>query len=171
MILLTPSRVMPYSHHNQGSAAQTPDTSNAERISYALPLPSHPYPPLAALPGHPSQSPALDWGCAVSTTAEKATLRTESLAMLRKWLKPGDTVYTILRHVSKSGMCRDIGMVILTPEGPLHPNYAIAEALGLSRHGDAVRIKGCGMDMGFDIVHSLAQVLFKDGTALKHSWL
>lgn len=28
----------------------------------------------------------------------------ESLAQLRKWLKPGDIIYTVLRHRSTSGM-------------------------------------------------------------------
>lgn len=37
--------------------------------------------------------------------------REEAVAQLRKMLKPGDTVHTILRHVSKSGMSRRIDLV------------------------------------------------------------
>ena len=37
--------------------------------------------------------------------------RDEAIANLREILKPGDTVYTILRHVSKSGMSRVIDAV------------------------------------------------------------
>ena len=34
----------------------------------------------------------------------KAAELAQSLAMLHKYLKPGDTVHCILRHVSRSGM-------------------------------------------------------------------
>lgn len=44
------------------------------------------------------------------TDAEREEARTQLL----KWLKPGDTVYTVLRHVSRSGMQREIGVVLLT---------------------------------------------------------
>lgn len=30
--------------------------------------------------------------------------REEAITKLREWIKPGDTVYTILDHVSSSGM-------------------------------------------------------------------
>ncbi len=100
--------------------------------------------------------------------------REEALARLREWLKPGDTVYTILRHVSKSGMSRDIGIVIFRDGSPLHPNHAVACVLGLTLKRDAVRINGCGMDMGFEIVYNLCQCVFpgkRPSSALKHEWL
>ena len=94
--------------------------------------------------------------------------RDESIAKLREWIKAGDTVYTILRHVSKSGMQREIGVVINLAKqsqgGPLHPNYSISRALGY-RLGkrDGVVVDGCGMDMGFEIVYNLSRVLHPDG--------
>jgi hypothetical protein len=119
--------------------------------------------------------------------------RAEALAQLREWLHPGDTVYTILDHVSASGMSRAIRVVIpcvvgrsvestapgskptdyvrrdsLTTEF-LHPNYAVGKALGLRhwrRHGheqDALVIGGCGMDMGFHLVYELSYALFGSG--------
>jgi hypothetical protein len=42
----------------------------------------------------------------------KDTARQEAIAQLREWIKPGDTVYTIVRHVSRSGMQRTIGVVL-----------------------------------------------------------
>lgn len=90
----------------------------------------------------------------------------ESFANLRKWLKPGDTVYTILDHVSRSGMSRDIRVVLLKSENgeaiASHPNYSVACVLGYPRasRGDGLRVGGCGMDMGFHIVHSLGYALF-----------
>jgi len=113
----------------------------------------------------------------------------EAFANLRKWLKPGDTVHTILDHVSRSGMSRNIRVVILRDGEALHPNYAVSVLLGYSRakHGDGMVVGGCGMDMGFSIVHSLGYALFgeeaekgtgKDANALrkaiyeadKHYW-
>ena len=98
---------------------------------------------------------------------------------LKEWLKPGDTVYTILRHKSPSGMSREIGLVILKaePDFPggvrdLHPNYAASVVLGLKQgKRDGIKISGCGMDMGFELVYRLSVELFGDGYALKHRWL
>jgi hypothetical protein len=39
--------------------------------------------------------------------------RGSALEHLHDWLKPGDTVYTVLRHVSRSGMLREIGVILL----------------------------------------------------------
>lgn len=111
----------------------------------------------------------------------------EAMDSLRRWMPKGTRVYTILRHVSRSGMSRDISLVVF-PEGakyPIHPNYAVAKALGwrlVTRNGsDAIRVGGCGMDMGFHLVHSISSALYgrnADGSyshegayALEHSWL
>lgn len=114
----------------------------------------------------------------------------ESLATLRKWLKPGDTIYTILRHVSSSGMSRRISFVIFKDGKPLQLDYHI-EALGLGyrrSNKEGVSVSGCGMDMGFHVVYNLGRKLWPNGTpkphgmrngepdsdggyALKHSWL
>lgn len=86
----------------------------------------------------------------------------ESRQQLRKWLKPGDTVHTICDHVSRSGMSRNIRVLILRDGEALHPNHAVAVVLGYGRakRGDGLVVGGCGMDMGFHIVHSLGYALF-----------
>ena len=86
----------------------------------------------------------------------------EAKAQLRKWLKPGDTVHTILDHVSSSGMTRHIRVVLLKGSEALHPNHSVAVVLGYSRarRGDGLVVGGCGMDMGFHIVHSLGYALY-----------
>lgn len=86
---------------------------------------------------------------------------------MREWLKPGDTVYTIIRHVSRSGMSRDIGVVVMRPGEPvsdLHPNYLVAKAIGarVNKRGDGVVMGGCGMDMGFALVHELSYALYPE---------
>jgi hypothetical protein len=42
--------------------------------------------------------------------------RDEAREQLRQWIKPGDTVYCILRHVSRSGMQRRISLQIVRAE-------------------------------------------------------
>lgn len=116
--------------------------------------------------------------------------RNEAIQQLREWIKPGDTVYTILDHVSASGMSRHIRVVIpmvggpsvesIPPGGKLtdyvrrdgitvdfrHPNYAVGKVLGLrhakrnGREQDALVVGGCGMDMGFHVVYELSSVLY-----------
>ena len=95
----------------------------------------------------------------------KEAERQEAVERLRGWLKPGDTVFTILRHVSRSGMTRHIGVVVLRDGVDLHPNYAIAAACDyrLNKNGDGLVVGGCGMDMGFALVYELSRVLFPDG--------
>ena len=111
----------------------------------------------------------------------------EAIQQLRDWIKPGDTVYTILDHVSSSGMSRAIRVVVpeivsknfgqTDPHLPStgyvaefrHPNYAIGKALGLrhwkrnGREQDALVMGGCGMDMGFHLVYTLSSVLYGKG--------
>ena len=96
--------------------------------------------------------------------------RDKAITWLLDWIKPGATVYTVLRHVSRSKMQREIGIVLLktTPGGrpvDFHPNYSVAEALGLklSKNGDAVKVGGCGMDTGFSLVYELGAALWPNG--------
>jgi hypothetical protein len=89
--------------------------------------------------------------------------REEAIAQLRKSLKPGDIVYTILRHVSRSGMLRVISLKTVSENGVVRDiSYFAALATGFSfdtqRYG--IRIGGCGMDMGFYLVYQLGRVLF-----------
>jgi hypothetical protein len=101
------------------------------------------------------------------------------LGNLRKWFPRGSTVYTILRHVSRSGMSRDISVVALNADGDkivdIHPNYAVSVVTGRrARRGgmfDSIVCNGCGMDMGFDLVYSISCAVHGDGYALKHRWL
>jgi hypothetical protein len=111
---------------------------------------------------------------------KKEQEKQEQKARLREWMPEGSTVYTILRHVSASGMSRDISLVVPWIDesgkvGFIHPNYGAAKILGdrlVSKNGsDAIRIGGCGMDMGFHLVYSLSHALYGNGYALNQSWL
>lgn len=96
------------------------------------------------------------------TKAEKA----EALEQLRSVLRPGDTVYTILRHVSRSGMSRCIDPVVFTGKrGPTYLRGMMARAgvFPMHRSGDGPDVGGCGMDMGFHLVYNLGRTLWPDG--------
>ena len=88
---------------------------------------------------------------------------TEALDMLRKRLSAGDVVYTTQVHMSRSGMTRDIRVTVMVRNEPVNMSWHVARAIGAPMHNGAVRVGGCGMDMGFHIVYSLARVLFRDG--------
>lgn len=115
-------------------------------------------------------------------TTKNDAEKQEQLDNLRKWFPKGSTVYTILRHVSASGMSRDISVVCIHPDEAgtgtrwiSHPNYAVSKVLGyrlVTKDGsDAIRVGGCGMDMGYHIVHSLSYALYGQDYALTHEWL
>lgn len=92
------------------------------------------------------------------------------------YLTQGQTVYTILRSVSASGMCRHISLVAVDSDGSLNDiTYYAAAALNESlyeKNGHrSIRQDGCGMDMGFNLVYNLATVLYGDGYSLKQAWL
>lgn len=122
----------------------------------------------------------------------KSTEQQEATVELRKLLKPGDTVYCLLRNVSRSGMSRVIDLVIHTKQGPRTLGYLAARAVDMpfDRDRGGVKVGGCGMDMGFHLVYELAYCLFKEdprlakwqakqnergprdaGYALSHRWL
>jgi hypothetical protein len=97
--------------------------------------------------------------------------RDDALASLREELEPGDTVYCIVRRVAASGMSRVISLKAWTPSGPRDLSYRAAKALGwsYSEKGEGVKVEGCGMDMGFHLVYSLARVVFPEGGTLAKS--
>ena len=95
-------------------------------------------------------------------------------------IKYGSTIYTTLKHCSKSGMSRAIGLHIVDKKSGdiLQLNY-LAVKLGIGnfnkKHGGITQT-GCGMDMGFDLVYRLSRKIFDStnsdsGYALKQTWI
>jgi hypothetical protein len=97
--------------------------------------------------------------------SERAREKEEALAFLRLHLPHGSTVYTVLRAVSRSGMSRKISLYTVDKDGKLWDigNY-VAKALDskpVEFMGSWVLVAGgCGMDMGYHLVSSLAHALF-----------
>jgi len=115
-----------------------------------------------------------------ATAAKKLEAQQAREKLLEHYLTEGSRVYTILRHVSTSGMSRDISLVTVNKDGTLADiTYYTAQATGdklIERNGSrAIRVNGCGMDMGFHLVYNLSSVLFhgknRAGYELKQSWL
>lgn len=81
---------------------------------------------------------------------------------LRAILKPGDKIYTTLRSVSRSGMQRVIDVHVIRDNEPrwLGPLAAKALEYRFDDRKQGLVVGGCGMDMGFHLVHSLGYALY-----------
>lgn len=119
----------------------------------------------------------------------KRLTRSEGIAKRKEWaragllkmLKHGDTVYTVLRHVSASGMSRRIDLYTMRDNRPQYLSGYASALIGWKLHDKGgIVVGGCGMDMGFHLVYTLSAILFKDnplkdrgysGYELRHEWL
>lgn len=92
---------------------------------------------------------------------------------LRELCPPGTTVYTVLRHVSASGMSRDIAVYVMDDGEPRWITWTVAQACGMRWNdaAEAIRIGGAGMDMGFALVYDLSHTLYPNGFACVGSML
>jgi hypothetical protein len=108
---------------------------------------------------------------------DKELARMELREMIAKQDRP--TVYSVLRHVSKSGMSRDISLFLVEDNRLRDITWIAGKALGdkvKEKNGRRViRVNGCGMDMGFHLVYSLSSVTYayekeRAGYILHHEW-
>ena len=121
------------------------------------------------------------------TKKQKQTEREEAIASLRGTIKPGDTLYTVMRHRSRSGMMRAIDVYMFLPDlrkghKPRSVikywlSFNIAKATGhtFSEQYEAIAVGGCGFDAGFQVVYDVSRILFpkadKPGYQLHHEWI
>jgi len=93
--------------------------------------------------------------------AELATQKESAIKELREMFRPGDTVTTVLRHVSQSGMSRSIS--VISPDLQ-DISYLVARATGnkIDQTHGGVKVGGCGMDMGFSLVYGLSRTLYRE---------
>jgi len=104
------------------------------------------------------------------TRDAKKAVRQEAIDRLKVWIKPGDTVFTQMKHCSRSGMQRTIQIIkpaINDRTGEIdmiYLGYNVAQALDMryDRDREGVKIGGCGMDMGFALVYDLSRTLFSE---------
>lgn len=95
--------------------------------------------------------------------------QTEAIENLRGIISVGDRVYTVLRHCSASGMTRWLDLYIIKDNTPRRITWLAAAALGYTYDfkREALKVGGCGMDMGFHVVYCLGRRLFPDGFAVE----
>lgn len=98
--------------------------------------------------------------------------QTAAIAKLRELAPAGTTVYTVLRHVSQSGMSRRISAFVIRDGAPFEIDWLIEASGGPKRHRQhsGLVVRGAGMDMGFHVVYELSRSIHADGYALKQQW-
>lgn len=106
---------------------------------------------------------------------EKARAYVLGLMLMQKT----PTLYTSLKHVSSSGMSRDMKILAAVDGEILDVTWYVAK-LGIGtlkeRNGQRVlRVGGCGMDMGFHVVYSVSSILYRGddraGYVIRHEWI
>ena len=114
-------------------------------------------------------------GCEILTNAEgKRLMAEQAKKSLLNILKPEDIVYTVLRHVSRSGMQRRIDLYTFKDDKKIYLSGYFAHLMGKEPPRDGYKVGGCGMDMGFHLVYTLSSLLYKKdrgGYELRHEWL
>lgn len=108
---------------------------------------------------------------------EKEEARAYLLSILEKQEKP--TLYTNLKHVSSSGMSRDMKVLAVVGGEIVDVTWYVAR-LGVGtlkeRNGQrVVRVGGCGMDMGFHVVYTVSAILYgyeeRGAYTIRHEWI
>lgn len=100
----------------------------------------------------------------MASKAEREAREQEAVQHLRRFVKAGDTIYTVLRHVSSNGMSRRIDVYVIKNNRPYYLTGWVAQACGYRRHKDGpLVVGGTGMDMGFAVVYDLSSTLFRNG--------
>jgi len=85
----------------------------------------------------------------------------QAIKELKALLKEGDTIFTVLKQVSGSGMYRHIQPIIIRNNEPLYLPWLVSKAINwpYKAKTHALGVSGCGMDMGFHLVHCLGHAL------------
>jgi hypothetical protein len=101
------------------------------------------------------------------------TIKQEAQQELRNILStiPTDTIYTVIRHVSSSGMQREISVKMIDAGRIINLDWLVSTATGrkIGKHGGLV-IKGCGMDMGFALVDGINHE-FSPSKKFRQDWI
>lgn len=120
----------------------------------------------------PYGAPFNQWGNP-PVRVTKADYKQDRIEQIKKYVKEGDTLHTIVTHVARTGMSRHIRVFAIVDNDPVDLSSWIAGALDMRyiQKSNSVMIGGCGMDMGFALVYDLAHALFGDGYALNQRWL
>jgi hypothetical protein len=102
----------------------------------------------------------------ISKVYEASNVEYMKLAMerLRNTFPSGSTVTTTIKNVSRSGMGRSIAVFATDDKGIIcNVSRDVARVCEWRYDNDrqAVYVSGCGMDMAFHLVYTLAHVLYR----------
>ena len=88
---------------------------------------------------------------------------------MRRDLKPGDKLHTVIRKVSASGMTRYIDVYrFIDDNGHIvklwySPRVAAITGYSFDEKTESVKVEGYGMDMAWNLIYNLSRVLFPEG--------
>lgn len=92
--------------------------------------------------------------------------------LLTDWFPKGSTAHTTVVHVAQSGLSRHIKVYAIDGDRIINISGYVADYLGWRyTKKEAVFVGGCGMDMGFHLIYTLASKLYGDGYAIKQDWV
>jgi len=105
-----------------------------------------------------------------SAKEAKAAEKRYAIRALLHWIKPNQTVCTMLTNVSSSGMSRRLKVVISVDNKPFNITRYVAQAAGyqLNEREGSIVVGGCGADAGFSVVYGLGCALWPNGTPEPH---
>ena len=112
-------------------------------------------------------------------TTQKQIEKEEAIKELKPLIAKGRyVIYTVLRHVSSSGLSRRISCFVIIKNEPYCIDHLISK-MGLYKRDlktwDGLKVSGCGMDMGFDVVYNTSAQLYgythEGGYKIKQKWL
>jgi len=101
------------------------------------------------------------------------TVKQEAAQELGNILKdiPTDTIYTVIRHVSSSGMQREISVRMIDAGRIISLDWLVSNALGMKiGKNNGLVVKGCGMDMGFHLVENINH-WFSPSKKFRQEWI
>ena len=115
-------------------------------------------------------------------TKSKAQVERDEAEAAKNWLRElfstDRVVYTRLLRVSSTGLSRVIALYVARENRIENVTWWVAKAThsNLKEVGGCfgIPVKGCGMDMGYDLVHRLAYHLYGPGSGsnkLIHRWM
>lgn len=88
--------------------------------------------------------------------------------LLTKWCPPGQTLYTIVRHVGGMTSWIDVLVIDWNEKRILTITRSVADLIGQpcdTRGHDGIPMSGVGYNKGFQIVYELGSKLFPEGFA------
>lgn len=84
----------------------------------------------------------------------------------------GTTLYTVVKHVSRSGMMRRIAPIVVVKGEARNVSAIVSDVLGWKWTDDgAIQVSGCGMDMAFHLVSRFAEEVHGHYDKLRHKHL